>query len=99
MTQHGTWLHCDEKSDFVYYINCVSTYKQKKLKVSSADTCFISRGYTNWKDGLTRLGDNSNSHCHRDATLFTVDLPSTAKDIAELNNTVAKQKQERRDYY
>ena len=96
--QKYPWLHYDEKNDSAYCFNCVNAYKQKKLKVSSADTCFISRGYTNWKDGLTRFRDHCNSHCHRDATIVTVDLPSTTKDIAEqLNNAVANQKQERRE--
>ena len=96
--QKYPWLHYEEKNDSAYCFNCVNAYKQKKLKVSGADTCSISTGYTNWRDGLTRFGDHCNSHCHRDATITTVDLQSTTKDIAEqLNNAVAKQTQEKRE--
>ena len=96
--QKYPWIHYDEKNDSSYCFNFVNACKQKKLKVFSADTCFISREYTNWKDGLTRFRDHRNSHCHRDVTIVIVDFPLTTKDIAEqMNNAVANQRQERRE--
>ena len=53
--QKCPWLHYDAKNDSASCFNCVNAYKQKKLKVSNADTCFISTGYTNWNNGLTRF--------------------------------------------
>ena len=59
----------------------MKSYKEDKLKTAKADICFISKGFHNWKDALTKFKTQNSSDCHRDATLTTVELPGKFKDM------------------
>ena len=44
------WLHYNEFDDSACCFTCTTAIKEKKVKAGNMDACFISSGYTNWKD-------------------------------------------------
>ena len=47
------WLHYDEAQDAAYCYTCRTANGQNKLKSKYKDSAFITRGFTNWKDGTS----------------------------------------------
>ena len=87
------WLHWDPASERAYFHTCISAYKQKKLKSSSADPAFISKGFRNWKDATISFSKHEDSSCHKEAVLLVITLPSTTRDVGEcLSSALLKER-------
>ena len=61
------WLHYDEAQDAAYCYTCRTAEEQGELKNKYKDSAFISRGYTNWKDGTVSFTKHESSDCHKEA--------------------------------
>ena len=73
-----------------YYFSYVPRQVQKKIHWSTnADLAFISAGFSNWKDATVKFANHAFSKCHKEATLKTITLLSTCKNIAESLSTQA----------
>lgn len=95
--QKWHWIHYDENNDAAFCHNCVKACKEKKLISSNAESAFITKGFTNWKDASVKFKEHANSKCHTDAMLVTVTLQATP-DIGEvLNRQTIKEKEQQRD--
>ena len=55
--------------------------KEKKLKTGKMDACFISSGYTNWKDATCAFKRREASDAHNAAIAAIATIPKTTKDI------------------
>ena len=83
--------------DKAFCYNCIQAYKEDKLRASTLELAFISKGFNNWKDASVKFKEHESSNCHKDSMIVTVDLPSSVKDIAEtLQRELTKQKSENR---
>ena len=92
------WLHyCEEKDHF----SCIGAYQNNQLQaVHCLEKSFISTGFSNWKDAVTKFNKHEGSRCHKDAVLATVTLLATTRDISELLSTqLAKKRSERCKYF
>lgn len=49
-----------------------------------ADSAFISRGFSNWKDAMTSFRKHSESKCHKEAVDRVLVIPSTCKDCGDM---------------
>ena len=57
---------------------CLLAKSEKKLLWSSnADTAFISRDFSNWKDSTKKFPIHEATICHKEACLKVIILPST----------------------
>ena len=73
------WLHYCEENDCVHVVchTCLLAKSEKKLLWSSnADTAFISRGFTNWKDATKKFPIHEATIYHKEACLKIIILPS-----------------------
>ena len=77
------WLHHDEAQDAAYCYTCRTAEEQGKLKNKYKDSAFISRGYTNWKDGIVSFTKHESSDCHKEAVQVMEVLPRTTQNIGE----------------
>ena len=77
------WLHyCEENDSVVCHISLLAKSEKKLLWSSNADTAFISRGFSNWKDATKKFPIHEGTICHKEACLKVIILPSTTPDIA-----------------
>lgn len=75
-------------------------FKEKKLKCSTADIAFITRGYQNWKDATIAFRNHKSSACHKDAVAVMITIPATRGDISEyLSSMLALEKQVNRECF
>ena len=95
------WLHYNESDDSVLCFTCAQANAQKKLQWSTnADTAFISKGFSNWKDATVKFALHLSSNCHKESVLKMITMPSSSKNVAEsLSAQVAKNKLERRQCF
>lgn len=92
-----TWLHYDELRDLCFCYICIQAHAEKKISSGYIDQCFISRGFSNWKDATSVFKKHDQSKCHREALERTVTLPKSTKDIGEtLSERHANEKSENR---
>ena len=79
----------------------VAAYQQKHLHVVSClEKHFISTGYSNWKDAVSKFTKHDSSRCHQESVLKTVTLPSTTGNVGEmLCSQIATQWSERRQCF
>ena len=75
------WLHYNELDDSAYCFICAKAIKEKKVKTGNMDACFISTGYTNWKDATCAFKRHEASDAHKAAIEAIVTIPKTTKDI------------------
>ena len=80
-----SWLHYDEERDLAFCFTCVVAYKQKHLHaVPCLEKTFLSTGYSNWKDAVSKFTKHESSRCHQKSVLKTCTLPSTTGNIGEM---------------
>lgn len=77
------WLHYDEAMDAAYCYTCRKADEQNKLKSKYKDSAFISRGFTNWKDGTVGFAKHEGSDCHKEAIQVMEVLPRTTHNVGE----------------
>ena len=56
------------KRDLAFCFTCIAAYQQKHLHAVS---CFISTGYSNWKDAVSKFTKHDSSQCHQESVLKT----------------------------
>ena len=78
-----TWLHYEESQDAAYCHTCRSADRQGKLRTKYKDSAFISRGFTNWKDGTVSFTKHESSVCHKEAVEVMDALPRTTRNIGD----------------
>ena len=61
----------------------------------NAESAFLVKGFTNWKDATVKFSNHESSKCHKEAVLKMVTLPSTTVDVGE--SLSQQHKQEKRD--
>jgi len=90
-----------ETKDSVICITCAKASKEKKLQWSSnADSAFITKGFSNWKDATVKFSIHDSSKCHKEAVLKIQTLPSTTSNIAEcLSQQIKKEKLDKRQCF
>ena len=77
------WLHYDEAQDAAYCYTCKTAEEQNKLRTKYKDLAFISRGFTNWKDGPVGFTKHEGSDCHKEAVLVTEVIPHETQNVGE----------------
>ena len=90
------WLHYLESEDAVLCHTCACANSEGKLQWSSnAESSFITKGFTNWKDATVKFGLHDSSKCHKEAVLKMLTLPSTTVSVADMLSE--QNKREKRD--
>lgn len=77
------WLHYDEALDAVFCFHCRKAEQEGKLRSTTKDPSFISKGFVNWKDATEAFKRHEKSKCHQDANQVMIVLPATTRDIGE----------------
>ena len=77
------WLHWNQATECAYCYVCISAFKQGKLRSSSAEHAFISKGFKNCKNATACFRDHEQSSCHKEAIGMVITIPATHKDISE----------------
>ena len=86
------WLHYVEDEHQVLCFTCCHANSQKKLQWSgNADSAFLVKGFSNWKDATMKFGNHESSKCHKEAVLKMVTLPSTTVDVGESLSQLSQQ--------
>lgn len=68
--------------------------------VSCLEKSFISTGYSNWKDAVSKFTKHQSSRCHQESVLKTVTLPSTTGNVGiMLCSQLATQRSEHRQCF
>ena len=78
------WLHYDETLDAVFCFHCSKAEQEGKLRTTTKDLSFISKGFVNWKEAFKK---HEKSKCHQDANQVMIVLPATTRDIGETCST------------
>ena len=78
------WLHYCEDSDIVFCHTCVSALRQKKMQLNRGDASFVSKGFSNWKDGTIEFKNHEASASHKEALQVVIVLPTTCPDIGDM---------------
>lgn len=73
-------MHYNENSDTVVCFTCKKAHDENKL---NADSAFVNRGFSNWKDASKKFNIHQNSNTHREAVLKVVTAPSSMTDVGE----------------
>ena len=82
------WLHYDVNEDAAYCHVCISAERERKfLSSTRRDPCFISKGFTYWKEGISAFKKHTASACHWEAVTAIRRLPNECADVAESLNT------------
>ena len=79
------WLHYCEDIDVVFCCICILALRQKKMQLNRGDTSFVSKGFSNWKDGTIGFKNHEASASHKEALQVTL-LPTTCSDIGDMLN-------------
>jgi len=83
--QQFEWLHYDVNEDAVFCHVCMSAeYEKKFLASTKRDKCFISKGFTYWKEGICAFKKHAASACHRESVIAIQKLPKECSDVAEI---------------
>ena len=83
-----------------FLLHLCESLKEKKLKCSTADIAFITRGYQNWKDATIAFRNHKSSAYHKDAVAVMITIPATHGDISEyLSSMLALEKQVNRECF
>jgi len=61
------WLHYCKDLDVVFCYTCVSALRQKKMQLNRGDASFVSKGFSNWKDGTIGFKNPKASASHKEA--------------------------------
>lgn len=61
------WIHYDEALDSAFCFTCARAEEQGKLRSGSRDLSFLSKGFSNWKDGTESFKRHEKSKCHIEA--------------------------------
>ena len=65
---------------FIVFIVSWHIYSQNKLLgVSNLEQTYISTGFANWKEAISRFASHEGSRCHKDALLKMVSLPAAMR--------------------
>ena len=78
------WLHYSEQDDALFCHVCISALKSKKMPMRRGESCFVSKGFQNWKDGTVAIKKHESTASHKEALQVTVVIPSCYQDIGEL---------------
>ncbi len=78
------WLHYCENDDHVLCYVCVCAVKPNKMTVGRGDAAFITKGFSNWKDGTIAFKKHEASSCHRQALQVTVVIPLSCPDVGAI---------------
>ena len=99
--QRWLWLHYDEDKDLAFCFSCIVANKNNHLhSVSNLEQTFISTGFSNWKDGTTKLMKHEASECHKVAVLKTITLPATTGNVGKmLSSELGKQQLKHRQCF
>ncbi len=81
------WLHYSEVEDSVLCFTCWKAEQEGKLRSTSKDQAFISRGFTNWKDGPECFCRHEESKCHKEAYDMIVSIPNTVPNVGKMLST------------
>ena len=76
-----SWLHYNELNDVAYCFTCTKVIKEKKVKTGNIDACFVSSGFTNWKDATWAFKRHEVSDAHKAAVDAIVTILKITKDI------------------
>ncbi len=87
------WLHYSEVEDSVLCFTCWKAEQEGKLRSTSKDQAFISRGFTNWKDGPECFRRHEESKCHKEAYDMIVSIPNTVPNVGKMLSTIHSKKQ------
>lgn len=82
--QKWSWLHYNETQDSALCHICVNASIENKISSGYAETSFISKGYTNWKDAIKNFSNHEQCNSHKEALERSVTLPKETKDVGEL---------------
>ena len=95
------WLHYCEDKDAVLCFTCMRASTEYRLKWSlSAESTFISTGFTNWKKASDKFTTHEASKCHKEAVLRVQTLPATTKSIEDcLSREHQREKLDRRQCF
>ena len=77
------WLHYSEARDAAYCYTCKTADEQKKLRTKYKESSFISRGFTNWKDGTVGFNKHESSECHKEAVQVIEVIPHITQNVGE----------------
>ena len=58
---------------------------------SNAESAFVTKGFSNWKDASVKFNIHSSTKCHKEAVLKIFTLPSTTRNIADILSDQHKQ--------
>lgn len=78
------WLHYCEDADVVFCHICILALRQKKMQLNRGDTSFVSKGFSNWKDGTIGFKNHEASASHKEALQVVILLPTTCSDIGDM---------------
>ena len=76
-----SWLHYDELNEAAYCFTCTKAIREKKVNTGTIDACFVSSGFTNWKDATYAFKRHEVSNAHKAGIEAIVIIPKTTKDI------------------
>ena len=54
------------------------------MTLGRGDAAFITKGFTNWKDGTIAFKNHEGSSCHKEAMQMIVVLPATCPDVGAM---------------
>ena len=77
------WLHYDASLDLAFCFTCAKTEEQGKLRSGNRDPSFLSKGFSNWKNGTESFKRHEKSKCHSEAVEVMVILPKATQNIAD----------------
>ena len=69
------WLHYNEALDVAFCHLCGKADQEEKLSSSMKDQAFLSKGFSNWKDGTESFQRHQESKCHQDALQVMLVVP------------------------
>ena len=73
-----------KSNDHVLCHVCVRAVNSNRMTVGQSDAAFITKGFSNWKDGTIAFKNHEVSSCHKEALQVIVVIPSSCPDVGAM---------------